>query len=331
VYEVLIDFLACDNKALGRLTVAQLKQLLTVLKELAEMELLALDDRDNEKDKLLAKELKDWINKLTEAQKALANLGENDKEKARLAVEAVKIYLYDNLPEVKKILLLLFSEKLRVRLQEFAKKYDKVAFVLFVKFLVETDLFIILAKKIGVKAAKRLFPFLGPAITIYETIGVLGLLDALDDITKKIDELFEKLVRELAKTREPNWPNHFMGGQGFELMPPTYQVGSKVRISMFLVCGSMVGNKIVFGKPCPIKFGKKKEHSQEFTLTEDMKSGKSFKIPGGVGIDTKSVEGALPCLNGAVLCYTYLHLERQVDKKYISSGTRIIGAKVFKK
>jgi len=314
VWKALFRFVKCDDEGLADLTVEKLKQLVELLKAIAELELEAEEDEKRKK------ELQGWIKEL---KRTLDSWAETWLQKQALAaVKALKQFLKDHYPEILAALLSYFGDDIKEEFEQWLEKSTPRFLKKIIKKIIEK----ILIKKLGKEAAKKFIPFVGIALTLAELIALGYVLRKIDDLRELIDELLAELIRRLAKVWT-SWPSQheyvWFQGEKYE--------GAKITIRPFVRCAERVSGNLKWGKEYQVKFsdGSKEKRA---TLNQNSpyydKEKKKWIIP--FTIDKASVD-AYPCVKTAIMCYIYLEVTITFSTGETMTHHFIVGVKVFKK
>ena len=316
VWDVLFEFVRCNNKKLEELTVDELKKLVEALKAIADLELEAA------KDETTKKALQKWLEKLDETLKVLSTLTEKDKAIAIKAIIALKQFLKDHYPKILAALLIYFGDDIK----KAAKNAFKKALPgIIIKTIIKRIAYKILVKRLGKEMAKRLMPLVGLALTLAEFVAILGILNRIDNFQKLIDQLLIAILKKLISKERLGWPTK---SKYVWFKDPDLR-GATITITAYVHCFRIVDEEWLSDKnPCKLEFsvGKviriKLDDSSKGNYKKDKKL---WEIP--FTIDQDSLKKA-PCVKGAKLCYIYLEI---ITTKGGKTMTRylVIGAKEF--
>lgn len=287
-WRALFRLVRCDNGGLVDLTVEQLKQLVEMLKALADLELEAAEEAPAQE------ALRAWIRELEQTLSRWDDGAERDQAVA--AVAALKAFLRDHYPVLLSTLLHYFGDDIREAVADWAKKSIPGR----LKKILQKLIAKILVRRLGEEGAKKCNPWVGVGLTLAELLGFGYVLITIDDLRELIDETLAELVRRLHQAGM-RWPGS--GHVGF----PSKFAGAQVRVRAFMRCARIVDGKPVWGAPCRVRFAQGAQITT--TLDPDSKLYDAetglWKLP--FNIDQDSVKES-ECFEGAVLCYLYFEV-----------------------
>ena len=310
VWKALWHFLRCDYKALGDLAVNEVKQMLEVLKTLAELELEGLA-ADNPAVAGQREALQRWLSELCEK---LDSWDATMVQDAAVAIAtALKDFLKAHHPKILAALVTLFGDDILDGIKSIAT--GPGAKKALIKLLLKK-----LLQRIGTDIAKALIPGIGAFLALVELTILLSILDSLDTLKEMIDlalaQLILKLIEKGFGWKADNFA-FFIGDKYCE---------AKVTKKARLKCGKKIDGRWVFGDPCPLPFS---DGKTSITVTLEKKKPmydpdkKKWVCP--YKINNSDVT-ASPCFAGAKLCMYYIDLIVTTSDGKTTTTTLIGGA-----
>ena len=316
VWEALFAYLRCDDERLADLTKEQLKKLVEGLLGLAELEKEAAEAGTGENPRITPGELEPWIERL---QELLNQFDDFTQQQAVEAIAAAKEFINETFERVIPWYLDLFGEELR----DTILRAGGVSAALFaIKAALKTIIYRILAKRLGVEAAKRLMPLVGVVISLVEFFAFLAILARLESIREAIDHILAELLNRLIDEGYYGWPTNFT----YVWFKDPDCRGARVVITPYVQCFRRQGDKLVRDEEsCRLEFTFDPEITAH--LTEDSEFFKrdkgQWEIPFRLDED---VVNSAPCVEGAVLCFVYLRI-RKVLGDQVTTLNLLVGAR----
>ncbi len=293
VWKALWYFLRCNYDALGDLAVKELKQMLEILKTLAELELegLAADDPAVADQR---EALEQWLSELCER---LDDWDPTMAHDAAVAIAtALKDFLKAHYPEILAALVTLFGDDILDGIEGIAT--GPGAKKALIKLLLKK-----LLKRIGTDTAKALIPGIGAFLALVELAVLLSILDDMTSLKEMIDLVLAQLILTLIEK-----------GYGWNTDNYAFFIGdtyckAKVTKKARIKCGKKNKDGVwVFSDPCPVPFSDGKtsitvclEKKKPMYDPEKNKWTCPYKV------DDADVN-ATPCVEGAEICIFYIDL-----------------------